>query len=93
LCFYHLLIAWNSYGQRFDDLREDGKPEHNPDRYQNPSGHKGQKNALVTSNVIKISIPNVTIEELTDPIILIDKTHYYLEIQDKGKIAKKYPSG
>lgn len=52
---------------------------------------KGQKDTLAKSNTIEISVPNVTIEELTDPVILIDKRHYYLEIQNKGKTAKRYP--
>ncbi len=52
---------------------------------------KGQKDAFSASNIIKISVPNVTVEELTDPVILIDKKHYYLEIQNNGETAKRYP--
>jgi lipoprotein-anchoring transpeptidase ErfK/SrfK len=52
---------------------------------------KGQKDILANSNAIEISIPDVTIEELTDPVILINKRYYYLEIQNKGKTAKRYP--
>jgi len=52
---------------------------------------KGRKDILAISNVIKISIPDVTIEELTDLVILVNKRYYYLEIQNKGKTAKRYP--
>lgn len=52
---------------------------------------KGQKDTLAKSNTIEISVPNVTIEELTNPVILIDKRHYYLEIQNNQKIVKRYP--
>jgi lipoprotein-anchoring transpeptidase ErfK/SrfK len=52
---------------------------------------KGQTKAIDTSNPVEISIPNSSIKELDDPVILIDKKHYYLEIQNNGKTAKKYP--
>lgn len=51
----------------------------------------GQKDILAISNAIEISTPNVTIEELTDPVILVNKRYYYLEIQNNGKTAKRYP--
>ncbi|UCE40656.1 MAG: L,D-transpeptidase family protein [Candidatus Aminicenantes bacterium] len=53
--------------------------------------YKGQKKSLATSNTLEISSPNVTIEEVTDPVIFVNKKHYYLEIQDNEKMAKRYP--
>ena len=52
---------------------------------------KGQTHTLAISNAIEISVPNTTLVELTDPVILVNKMHYYLEIQDNGKTAKRYP--
>lgn len=46
---------------------------------------------VATSNPIEISTPNISIDDLTDPVILIDKTHYYLEIQNEGETAKRFP--
>ena len=52
---------------------------------------KGQKNILVNSNAIEISTPDITIKKLTDPVILVNKRYYYLEIQNQGKVEKRYP--
>ncbi len=52
---------------------------------------KGQQDAIASSSTVEISVPNVTIEELTDPVILVNKKHYYLEIQNSGKTVKRYP--
>jgi lipoprotein-anchoring transpeptidase ErfK/SrfK len=52
---------------------------------------KGQKDILANSKAIEISTPDITIIKLTDPVILVNKRYYYLEIQNKGKMAKRYP--
>ncbi len=52
---------------------------------------QNQEGIFAASNTIRVSIPDVTIEELEDPIILVNKRYYYLEIQNKGKTAKRYP--
>ncbi len=46
---------------------------------------------LTTSNAVEILTPDITIEELNEPVILINKKHYYLEIQYNGRTAKRYP--
>lgn len=46
---------------------------------------------LATSNTIKISTPDVTVEQLEEPVILVNKRYYYLEIQNNGKMVKRYP--
>ncbi len=52
---------------------------------------KGRGESLATSNTIKVSIPDVPLEELDDPVVLINKRYYYLEIRNKGHTAKRYP--
>ena len=51
----------------------------------------GQTHNLAISNTVEISLPNVIIEELANPVILVNKRYYYLEIQNKGKTEKRYP--
>jgi len=53
--------------------------------------HKDRDEILSSSNTVEILTPDITIEELTEPVILINKRHYYLEIQNDGKTAKRYP--
>ncbi len=53
--------------------------------------HEDRDDILATSNTVEISTPDVIIEELNEPVILIDKKHYYLEIQNNGRTAKRYP--
>jgi len=52
---------------------------------------KNRDEILVSSNTVEILTPDITIEELTEPVILINKKHYYLEIQNNGKTVKRYP--
>ena len=52
---------------------------------------KGREDSLATSNTIEVSLPDVTIEELDDLVILLNKRYYYLEIQNKGNTVKRYP--
>lgn len=53
--------------------------------------HEDRDDIFATSNTVEILTPDITIEELTEPVILINKRHYYLEIQNKGRTAKRYP--
>ena len=53
--------------------------------------HEDRDDILATSNTVEILTPDVFIEELTDPVILINKRHYYLEIQSDGRTVKRYP--
>lgn len=52
---------------------------------------KGQNLTIAASNTVEISVPDVAIGEPANLVILIDKRHYYLEIQNKGKAVKRYP--
>jgi len=52
---------------------------------------KGRDEILATSDTIKISIPDVSFDQLEFPVILVNKRYYYLEIQNKGKTVKRYP--
>ncbi|NOR15939.1 MAG: hypothetical protein GQ544_09550 [Candidatus Aminicenantes bacterium] len=45
----------------------------------------------ICSNIIAIATPGVELPQLTQPEIWIDKIHYFLEIRDLGKFAKRYP--
>ena len=53
--------------------------------------HRDRDEILASSNVIEISTPDVFVEVLTEPVILVNKKHYYLEIQNNGRTAKRYP--
>lgn len=53
--------------------------------------NRDQDKILVSSNVVGISTLDVTVEDLTEPVFLVNKKHYYLEIQNNGKTAKRYP--
>jgi lipoprotein-anchoring transpeptidase ErfK/SrfK len=52
---------------------------------------KDQEEPGASSNIIEISLPDVAIEKLDDPLILINKRYYFLEIQDDGITTKRYP--
>ena len=52
---------------------------------------KDRNDILATSNTVEISTPDVLIEGLNEPVILINKKYYYLEIQTNGRTAKRYP--
>ncbi len=52
---------------------------------------KDRDGILATSNTVEISTPDVIIEGLNEPVILINKKYYYLEIQINGRTAKRYP--
>ncbi len=43
------------------------------------------------SEAVSLSIPDVALPALYEPSILIDKTHYLLEVWDLGALQKKYP--
>lgn len=53
--------------------------------------YEDRDDILATSNTVEILTPDITIEELIEPVILINKRHYYLEIQNNGRTAKRYP--
>jgi len=45
----------------------------------------------IFSNVVSVSIPNVSLGPLARPNFLIHKLHYYLEIRDSEQPKKRYP--
>ena len=45
----------------------------------------------IYSNIIAVATDKGELPQLTQPEIWVDKTHYFLEIRDQGKLAKRYP--
>ena len=45
----------------------------------------------VSSNVASAALPGFELRVLSNPEIVIDKTHYFLEVKDRGRSVKRYP--